>query len=104
MFPIGGISRLARNPKPAEELWIALAGPLANVLIAGGLFALLASRGAWVSVFDLIEPTDSNLLERIAAGNLLLAAFNLPPASPLDGGRALRSVLSHFKTDPAATR
>src|SRR5207253_7738471 len=69
MFPIGGISRLARNPKPAEELWIALAGPLANVLIAAGLFPLLVSLGMFVSVFDLIEPTHSNLLERIPVGN-----------------------------------
>ena len=104
MFPIGGISKLTRNPKPAEELWIALAGPLANVLIAGGLFAFLASQGALVNVFELIEPTDSNLLERIAAGNLVLAVFNLLPAFPMDGGRVLRSVLSRFKTEQDATR
>jgi Zn-dependent protease/CBS domain-containing protein len=104
MFPIGGISRLARNPKPAEEFWIALAGPFANVLIAGALFALLASQNALVNVFELLEPTDSNLLERIALGNLILAAFNLLPAFPMDGGRVLRSVLSRFKTEQEATR
>lgn len=104
MFPIGGISRLARNPKPGEEFWIALAGPAVNILIAGGFFGLLASQGALVNVFDLMEPTDSNLLERIALGNLILAAFNLLPAFPMDGGRVLRSVLSRFKTEQDATR
>src|SRR3984957_6838027 len=34
MFPIGGISRPERQPKPSEELWISLAGPMVNLLIA----------------------------------------------------------------------
>lgn len=104
MFPIGGVSRLARNAKPAEELWIALAGPFANILIGGSLLGLLAWQGALVSVFELVEPTDSNLLERIATGNLILAAFNLLPAFPMDGGRVLRSILTHVKSAEDATR
>lgn len=104
MFPIGGVSRLARSAKPAEELWIALAGPVANVLIAGTLLGLLAWRGALVSVFDLIEPADSNLLERIAIANLVLAAFNLLPAFPMDGGRVLRSMLTRVRSEEDATR
>src|ERR1051326_7833377 len=39
MFPIGGVSRLQRIPKPHEEFWIAVAGPLVNLLISLGLFA-----------------------------------------------------------------
>ncbi|MDQ2947001.1 MAG: site-2 protease family protein [Acidobacteriota bacterium] len=104
MFPIGGVSRLARNPKPSEEIWIALAGPLANVLVAGVLLGVLAWQGALVNVLELFEPTDSNLVERIAFGNLVLAGFNLLPAFPMDGGRVLRSVLARLKNEEDATR
>src|SRR6185295_7360518 len=37
MFPIGGVSRPDRPPKAREELWIALAGPSVNLLIAGAI-------------------------------------------------------------------
>ncbi len=104
MLPIGGVSRLARKPKPSEELWIALAGPLTNLLIAGILMGVLAWQGTMMHVFDLAEPSDSNLLERIALGNLILAGFNLLPAFPMDGGRVLRSALARIKSEEEATR
>src|SRR5216684_3223058 len=37
MFPIGGVSRPERAPKSREELWIGLAGPAVNLLIAGAI-------------------------------------------------------------------
>lgn len=104
MFPIGGVARLERTPKPSEELWIALAGPLANLVIAAALLGVLASRNELVSVFDLVDPTDSNFLQRIAVGNLILASFNLLPAFPMDGGRVLRAVLARFRPEEEATR
>jgi Zn-dependent protease/CBS domain-containing protein len=85
MFPIGGVSRPERVPKAREELWIALAGPAVNVLIAGGIaFWFWRERGL-VPWRELLEPTDANLAQRIAAGNLVLAAFNILPAYPMDG-------------------
>jgi Zn-dependent protease len=104
MFPIGGVSRLERPPQAGEEFWIALAGPLVNFGIAAGLFAALVWRGAWVPIEALTRPTDANLLERIATGNLVLAAFNLLPAFPMDGGRILRSVLALRRPMEQATR
>jgi Zn-dependent protease/CBS domain-containing protein len=104
MFPIGGVSRMERDPKPREELWIALAGPLVNLALAGVLFALLYYRHAIVGLRDLLQPTDTNLIERIAFGNLILALFNFIPAFPMDGGRVLRSVLARFKPENEATR
>jgi CBS domain-containing protein len=104
MFPIGGVARLDRPLKPREEFWIALAGPLVNVVIAAGLFGALVWHGALVPIEGLAEPTDANLLERIATGNLILAAFNLLPAFPMDGGRILRSALALRRPQEDATR
>ena len=104
MFPIGGVARMEQPAKPREELWIALAGPMVNLLIAFGLFGALIWRDALVPFEDLTQPSDANLLERIAVGNLLLAAFNLLPAYPMDGGRILRGVLALRKPAEEATR
>jgi Zn-dependent protease len=104
MFPIGGISRLETNPKPTQELWIALAGPLVNIAIAGGLLGFLYQHHQIVGLSGLLDPSDANLMERIAFGNLILAGFNLLPAFPMDGGRVLRAILSRYKTEDEATR
>ncbi len=104
MFPIGGVSRPERPPKGSEELWVALAGPLVNAVIAAALFAWLALQGKFVPVELLREPTDANLAQRIAVGNLLLFLFNLLPAYPMDGGRILRSLLALKRPEDEATR
>ena len=104
MFPIGGVSRPERMPKGREELWISLAGPLVNAAIAGGLIAWLATQGRFEPLELLREPTNANLAQRIALGNLLLFLFNLLPAYPMDGGRILRSVLALWKPEDEATR
>lgn len=104
MFPIGGLARLDRLPKAKEELWIALAGPAVNVVIASVLIGWLSFQNGLIPFTDLADPTDGNLGHRIAAGNLLLAAFNMLPAFPMDGGRVLRSLLALRKTEEEATR
>ncbi len=104
MYPIGGMSRLEREPKAHEELWIAIAGPLVNLIIAGILFGWLAMAGGLVMPDQLREPTDANLAERIAIGNLVLFVFNLLPAYPMDGGRVLRGVLALRRPQEEATR
>jgi Zn-dependent protease/CBS domain-containing protein len=104
MFPIGGVSRPEREPKAREELWIALAGPTVNLLIAAALLAWVASQQGFVALEKLREPTDANLAERIALGNLALWLFNLLPAYPMDGGRILRSFLALRRPLEEATR
>ncbi len=104
MFPIGGVARLERNPKPREELWIALAGPLVNLLLAAGMLGYLYWHNRFAHLTEVMAPTDANLIERIAFGNLILAGFNLLPAFPMDGGRVLRAVLARFRPEAQATR
>ena len=104
MYPIGGVARLERPPKPWEEFWIALTGPAVNLAIAGFIFAVLYSEKRAVNLFALVQPSDMNLADRIALANLILAGFNLLPAFPMDGGRMLRAILSRLKSEYEATR
>ncbi|MGA3203156.1 MAG: site-2 protease family protein [Bryobacteraceae bacterium] len=107
MFPIGGLPRMERTLKPSEEIWISIAGPLMNALIAAGLFIYIANTRQTAPVptlVDLIQPSDVNLLGLLAFGNLLLVAMNLLPAFPMDGGRILRAILSYIRPEDEATR
>ena len=104
MYPIGGVSRFERQPKPGEELWVSLAGPLVNFLIAAAVLGVVASQQGWMALEKIKVPTDANLAERIALGNLTLFLFNLLPAYPMDGGRILRSVLAIGRPVEEATR
>lgn len=104
MFPIGGVSRFEQQPKAWAEVWITLAGPVVNLLVAVGLLAWVATQQGFVALEKLSQPTDANLAERLALGNLLLFLFNLLPAYPMDGGRVLRALLALHRTEEEATR
>jgi len=94
LLPIGGVARLERMPeKPIEELWVALAGPAVNVVIAAGLFAWLAFADAFAPI-DQLSVTSGPFLERLLMVNIILVAFNMLPAFPMDGGRVLRALLA----------
>jgi Zn-dependent protease/CBS domain-containing protein len=104
MFPIGGVARTERQPKGREELWVALAGPMVNLLIAAALLGWVVAQHGIVSLEQLREPTDANLAQRIALGNIVLCLFNLLPAYPMDGGRILRGLLTLARPEEEATR
>jgi len=104
MFPIGGLARLDKQPKATQELWIALAGPAVNFVIAGAIALWFWQVHAIVPLEELVKPTDTNLAQRIGVGNLTLGLFNLLPAYPMDGGRVLRSLLARWRPEDEATR
>lgn len=106
MFPIGGLSRMARTLKPAEEIWISLAGPVVNLLLAAGIFAYMvnAHEAVPVTAADLAQVNDKSVLALLLYGNILLAGFNLLPAFPMDGGRILRGLLLYIRPEEEATR
>lgn len=100
LFIFGGVAEMPHEPPNARsELLMAIAGPIASILtgfLSYGLY--LAGRGPW--------PVElAGILAYLAWINWILAAFNLLPAFPLDGGRVLRAALWHFKGNlPRATR
>ncbi|MGO9341577.1 MAG: site-2 protease family protein [Acidimicrobiales bacterium] len=92
LIPLGGISQLSKMPEaPADEFAISVVGPLTSIGI--GLLAVLA--GLLVGA-RLWPPTlfAGSWFARLAWLNLLLGAFNLLPALPMDGGRVLRAFLA----------
>lgn len=96
LLPIGGIAMLEKMPeKPAQELIVALAGPLVNFVIAAVLMIYLYASGQplFATQFTTL-PTADNFIRNLLKINLVLAVFNLIPAFPMDGGRALRAILA----------
>jgi Zn-dependent protease/predicted transcriptional regulator len=94
LLPIGGLARLEKIPeKPAQEFWVAVAGPLVNVIIVGILFGFIFIQGGLESI-QFPELHTNNLLVRLIWVNAFLVAFNLLPAFPMDGGRILRALLA----------
>lgn len=94
LFIFGGVAELEDEPPSAgAEFLVAIAGPLASLLLAWGSFR----------VVEIVQPGEEAVtspalavLGYIGLINLVLAIFNMLPAFPLDGGRAFRAALWWF--------
>ena len=99
LLPIGGLSEMEEIPKdPAQELRIALAGPVSNLVIALISYIVLIIFGSLLSIVL------SGALYYFIIINLLLGLFNLLPAFPMDGGRILRAFLAERMSFIKATK
>jgi Zn-dependent protease/CBS domain-containing protein len=88
LFLFGGVATIMRDPRsPVDELKMAIAGPALSVILAIAFFGLSLGADALNWVWG------STLCFFLAFANGLLAAFNLLPAFPSDGGRVLRAFL-----------
>ncbi|WP_337175342.1 site-2 protease family protein [Paludisphaera sp.] len=102
LLPIGGVARLQRLPeKPGQELMVALAGPAVNVVIVAVLW-LVGVR--FPAGDESAEVLHAGFWSKILLVNVFLAAFNMLPAFPMDGGRVLRALLAMKLPYAKATR
>jgi Zn-dependent protease/CBS domain-containing protein len=99
LYPIGGAAQIEDIPEsPGIEARIALIGPITSILI--GLFVLSLHF-----LFPISFPTiplfvwTGFVFFDVGILNIILAFFNLIPAFPMDGGRALRAFLTYLRKD-----
>ncbi len=109
LFLFGGLTQMSRDAAtPGEDFKIAVAGPVATL---GVILVCLAVDVAIVGEHRLVHAValDSGIkitpvllaLSLLLPMNVLLLAFNILPAFPLDGGRITRSIIWRFTQDKA---
>lgn len=90
LLPFGGVARLddLLELRPEVEMKVALAGPFSNVLLVLACWGL---RSYGIGGEEFWNSADIKTVEQ---ANILMLAFNLLPALPLDGGRIYRAFLA----------
>jgi Zn-dependent protease/CBS domain-containing protein len=105
LYPIGGVSEIEEIPdNPSQEWRMAVAGPLTSLLLGVALLAISLPFSPQLLTALLSLSTTGNFLFDLAILNLLLGAFNLIPAFPMDGGRVFRALLAERMKYSDATR
>jgi Zn-dependent protease/predicted transcriptional regulator len=98
LFALGGVAQIEKEPEDAKtEFLVGIVGPFSSAVIG------LVSLGiAWAVGWRIGATPETPLLAMfvwLGYINLSLAAFNMIPGYPLDGGRILRSILWMFSHD-----
>jgi Zn-dependent protease/predicted transcriptional regulator len=89
LFVFGGVAEMESEPPTAKsEFLMAIAGPITSIVLAGIFYGIARLGNAMLWPVTIL-----GVFAYLAWINLLLAAFNLIPAFPLDGGRVLRSIV-----------
>ena len=92
LFVFGGVAEMSDEPSSAKaEFLMAVAGPLSSILLGLMLYVVTALGS------EVLSTPVTGVIDYLVAINLFLAAFNLLPAFPLDGGRVLRAALWQWK-------
>jgi len=92
LFALGGVSQIQDDATDAKtEFWVAIAGPIASLIIGFGCLGIAVSLG-W---HRPVEPRTGVTAVLVWLGyiNVALAVFNMIPGFPLDGGRVLRAIV-----------
>jgi Zn-dependent protease/predicted transcriptional regulator len=92
LFALGGVAQIEKEPEdPKTEFWIGIVGPFTSAILG-----LISLGLAWVAGWRISTTPETPLLAMLVwLGyiNLTLAAFNMIPGYPLDGGRILRAII-----------
>jgi len=92
LFALGGVSQIETDvPDAKTEFWMAIAGPITSAVIGMACLGTDWMIG-WLPGKAPASPAVAVLLW-LGYINLVLAAFNMIPGFPLDGGRVLRAVI-----------
>jgi Zn-dependent protease len=92
LFALGGVAQIEKEPEdPKTEFLVGIVGPFSSAVIG-----VISLGLAWVAGWHFNNTPETPIIAMLVwLGyiNLMLAAFNMIPGFPLDGGRILRAII-----------